>query len=432
MNSRHLYFMSLGKWFYPGMRVKRFLLIVLSGIILMGVGLIFLIDLSKFLWIKNQIKNLFIYYQIAPHISGFILMILGSALVILGIANINRSILNRIIPKQVNQVPEMIYLQRKLGKGPHIVVIGGGTGLYTLLRGLKQYTSNITAVVTVFDSGGSSGQLRDELGVLPPGDIRNCLVALSTKEPLMTRLFQYRFKDGSLQGHSFGNLFITAMSEVSGDFPKGVEKSSEILAIRGKVLPSSTADVTLCAQLKNKKFVKGENKISQSKDRIESIFIQPSSVLPLPETIQAIREADAIILGPGSLYTSIICNLLVKNIPEAICQSNALTIYICNVMTQPGETDNYSASMHLTEVVKYLNQNCIDYVLVNSKVLSKEVTLKYQQEGACAVRDDLPIMFGEQTKIIRQDLLSEYNFARHDSDKIAKLIRDIIHKEKKQ
>jgi len=432
MNSRHLYFMSLGKWFYPGMRVKRFLLIVLLGIILMGVGLIFLIDLSKFLWIKNQIKNLFIYYQIAPHISGFILMILGSALVILGIANINRSILNRIIPKQVNQVPEMIYLQRKLGKGPHIVVIGGGTGLYTLLRGLKQYTSNITAVVTVFDSGGSSGQLRDELGVLPPGDIRNCLVALSTKEPLMTRLFQYRFKDGSLQGHSFGNLFITAMSEVSGDFPKGVEKSSEILAIRGKVLPSSTADVTLCARLKNKKFVKGENKISQSKDRIESIFIQPSSVLPLPETIQAIREADAIILGPGSLYTSIICNLLVKNIPEAICQSNALTIYICNVMTQPGETDNYSASMHLTEVVKYLNQNCIDYVLVNSKVLSKEVTLKYQQEGACAVRDDLPIMFGEQTKIIRQDLLSEYNFARHDSDKIAKLIRDIIHKEKKQ
>jgi len=432
MNSRHLYFMSLGKWFYPGMRVKRFLLIVLLGIILMGVGLIFLIDLSKFLWIKNQIKNLFIYYQIAPHISGFILMILGSALVILGIANINRSILNRIIPQQVNQVPEMIYLQRKLGKGPHIVVIGGGTGLYALLRGLKQYTSNITAVVTVFDSGGSSGQLRDELGVLPPGDIRNCLVALSTKEPLMTRLFQYRFKDGSLQGHSFGNLFITAMSEVSGDFPKGVEKSSEILAIRGKVLPSSTADVTLCARLKNKKIIRGENNISQSKDRIESIFIQPSSVLPLPETIQAIREADAVILGPGSLYTSIICNLLVKNIPEAICQSNALTIYICNVMTQPGETDNYSASMHLTEVVRYLNQNCIDYVLVNSKVLSKEVTLKYQQEGACAVRDDLPIMFGERTKIIRQDLLSEHNFARHDSDKIAKLIRNIIHKEKKQ
>ncbi len=431
MNPRYFHYISLAKWFYPGMRVKRFLLIVLSGIILMAVGLIFLIDLSKFLWIKNQIKNIFIYYQIAPHISGFILIVLGSALVILGISNMNRSILKRIIPQQVDQVPEIIYLQRKLGKGPRIVVIGGGTGLHTLLRGLKLYTSNITAVVTVFDSGGSSGQLRDELGVLPPGDIRNCLVALSTKEPLMTRLFQYRFKNGSLQGHSFGNLFITAMSEVSGDFSKAVEKSSEILAIRGKVLPSSIDDVTLCAQLKNKKLIKGENNISQSKDGIKNIFIQPSSVLPLPETIQAIQEADAIILGPGSLYTSVICNLLVKNIPETICQSNALKIYNCNVMTQSGETDNYSASMHLKEVIKYLHQNCIDYALVNSEVLSKEVAAKYQQEGSYSVRDDLQVKFGQRTKIIRRELLSEHNFARHDSDKIAKLIMDIIHKEKK-
>ncbi|MFW6149517.1 MAG: gluconeogenesis factor YvcK family protein, partial [Atribacterota bacterium] len=299
MNLRSFHFMSLGKWFYPGMRVKRFLLIVLAGIILMAVGLIFLIDLSRFLWIKNQIRNLFVYYQVAPHLSGFILLVIGSTLVILGISNMNRSILKRIIPQQVDQIPEIIYLQRKLEKGPHIVVIGGGTGLHTLLRGLKQYTSNITAVVTVFDSGGSSGQLREELGVLPPGDIRNCLVALSEKESLMTQLFQYRFKNGSLQGHSFGNLFITAMSEVSGDFPKAVEKSSEILAIRGKVLPSSTDDVVLCAQLENKTLIKGEDNISKSKDRIESIFIKPPSILPLPETIKAIKEADFIILGPG-------------------------------------------------------------------------------------------------------------------------------------
>jgi len=248
MSKKYFNFTSLLKWFYPGMQVKRFLLIVLTGIILMAVGLIFLLDLSRFLWIKDQIRNLFTYYKIAPHFSGLILIFTGSALVILGISNINRSILKKVIPEQIDQIPEIIYLQRKLGKGPHIVVIGGGTGLHTLLRGLKKYTSNITAVVTVFDSGGSSGLLRNELGVLPPGDIRNCLVALSTRESLMTKLFQYRFKDGSLQGHSFGNLFITAMSEVSGDFTEAVKKSSEILAIRGRVLPSSIEDVTLCAQ----------------------------------------------------------------------------------------------------------------------------------------------------------------------------------------
>ncbi|HOF03315.1 MAG TPA: YvcK family protein, partial [Atribacterota bacterium] len=301
------------------MRVKRFLLIVLVGIVFMAVGLIYVIDLTGFLWIKNQIKNLFIYYQIAPFFSGLILMFIGSLFIILGISNINRSILKIIIPKQVDLLPEIIYEQRKLEKGPRIVVIGGGTGLYTLLRGLKQFTSNITAVVTAFDSGGSSGILRDELGVLPPGDIRNCLVALSTEELLMKKLFQYRFSNGSLKGHSFGNLFITAMSEVSGEFSKAVEKSSEILAIRGKVLPSSIEDVTLCARLKNKELIKGEDKIPQHKSEIESIFLEPAPVLPLPETIQAIQEADLIILGPGSLYSSVICNLLVKGIPEKVC-----------------------------------------------------------------------------------------------------------------
>ena len=431
MDSRYFRFISLLRWLYPGMKVKRFLLIVLIGVIIMTVGFIFIIDLSRFLWIKNQIKSLFLSYQIAPHISGLIMMIAGSILVILGISNMNRSILKRVIPKQINQVPDIIYLQKKLGKGPHIVVIGGGTGLHTLLRGLKQYTNNITAIVTVFDSGGSSGKLRDELGVLPPGDIRNCLVALSTKEPLMKKLFQYRFKNGSLQGHSFGNLFITAMSAVSGDFTKAIEKSSEILAIRGKVLPSSMENVTLCARLKNDKVIKGENNISKISDKVESIFIQPSSVSPLPEALHAIQKADAIILGPGSLYTSIICNLLVKNIPSAICGSNAMKIYICNVMTQPGETDFYSASMHLEEIVKYLHENCIDYVLLNNKELNPEIAKKYHQEGSYKVQDDLNFKFNSRTKIIREGLLSEYDFARHDSDRIAQLIIKIIHKEKK-
>ena len=422
---------SLLKWFYPGMRVKRFLLIILLGIILMAVGLIYLIDLTRFLWLKNQIKDLFVYYQIAPHLSGLILISAGSLLIILGISNINRSVLKAFIPKKVDLVPEIIYEQRKLGKGPRIVVIGGGTGLYTLLRGLKQFTSNITAVVTAFDSGGSSGRLRDELGVLPPGDIRNCLVALSTEELLMKKLFQYRFSNGSLEGHSFGNLFITAMSEVSGDFSTAIEKSSEILAIIGKVLPSSIDDVTLCAKLKNQELVKGEDKIPQNREGIESIFIEPSTVLPLAETIQAIREADTIILGPGSLYTSVICNLLVKDIPEAICQSQALKIYICNVMTQPGETDNYTASMHVSEIIKYLPHNCLDFLMLNSQRLSKQVAARYRKEGAIMVKDDLPSNFDKKTKVLRRELLSEYNFARHNSEKLAKMIIDCIQKEKK-
>ena len=431
MIKRSYYLKSLVKWFYPGMRVKRFLLIVLLGIIFMAVGLIYLIDLSGFLWIKNQIKNLFIYYSIAPLFSGLILLISGSLLIILGISNVNRSILKLIIPKQVDQLPEIIYEQRRLEKGPRIVVIGGGTGLYTLLRGLKQFTNNITAIVTAFDSGGSSGRLRDELGVLPPGDIRNCLVALSTEELLMKKLFQYRFSNGSLKGHSFGNLFITAMSEVSGEFSKAVEKSSEILAIRGKVLPSSIENVALCARLKNQQIIKGEDKISRYKSGIESIFLEPSSVLPSPEALQAIREADMIILGPGSLYTSVICNLLVKDVPETICQAKALKMYICNVMTQPGETDDYTASMHVREIIKYLPHNCLDYVVINSERISKKVAAKYQKEDAHMVKDDLPTDLDQRTKIIRQKLLSEYNFARHHSGRLAELIIDTIHKEKK-
>lgn len=431
MSKKYYNLASLAKWFYPGMQVKRFLLIVLAGIILMAVGLIFLLDLTRFLWIKNQIRSLFIYYNIAPHLSGLILILAGSAMVILGISNINRSILKKVIPQQIDQIPEIIYAKRKLEKGPHIVVIGGGTGLHTLLRGLKQYTSNITAIVTVFDSGGSSGLLRNELGVLPPGDIRNCLVALSTRESLMTELFQYRFKDGSLQGHSFGNLFITAMSEVSGDFSEAVKKSSEILAIRGRVLPSSIENVTLCARLKNNIIIKGESNIAKGKGKIDNVFIEPSLALPLPDTIKAIEGADTVILGPGSLYTSVICNLLVKDIPEAICKSNTTKIYICNVMTQSGETDNYSTSMHLTEVIKYLKQNCLDYVLLNNKKLDKKMAVKYQDEGAFPVKNDLlNTKYDQKTNIISQELLSEYNFARHSSEKLAKLIMEIIHKEK--
>ena len=423
------FYLSLWKWFYPGMRVKRFLLIVLLGIIVMAVGLVFIFDLSSFIWIKDYLKRWFESHHLTLRFSGVLLIVIGSTLVILGISNINRSILKRIAPRQIDQIPDIIYLKRKLGKGPRITVIGGGTGLNTLLRGLKQFTSNIRAIVTVFDSGGSSGQLRKEMGVLPPGDIRNCLVALSSKESLMTRLFDYRFREGNLKGHSFGNLLITAMSEVSGDFYKAIEESSEILAIRGAVLPSTMHKVILCAKTQQQRIIRGEANISLSKEPIEDIFLEPSLVLPLPESIKALHEADVILLGPGSLYTSILCNLLIKQVSETICNSKALKMYICNVMTQPGETNHFTASMHLKQVIRYLHHNCIDYTLVNSEKMSEKIIQKYDQTDSYRVKDDLTGIFEGRTKIIRAGLLSEQYYARHDSYKLARLIMNIINKE---
>jgi len=314
----------------------------------------------------------------------------------------------------------------QLDKGPRIVVIGGGTGLYVLLRGLKKITSNITAVVTVFDTGGSSGRLRKELGVLPPGDIRNCLVALATAEPLMERLFQYRFTNGSLEGHSFGNLFISAMSEVSGDFIKAIEKSSEILAIRGKVLPSSLENVTLSAKMKEGIVIKGETEITQSSKVIDKIYLEPSPVIPLPETLEAIQQAEVIVLGPGSLYTSIICNLLVEGIPEAIISSRALKIYVCNVMTQKGETDNYTASQHLKEVVKYLGSNCVNYIIANSAKIDTELKKRYAQEGSYQVEVDESEILKTGVKLVSRELWLSQNLARHDSDMLAQTIIDLI------
>ena len=314
----------------------------------------------------------------------------------------------------------------QLDKGPRIVVIGGGTGLYVLLRGLKKFTSNITAVVTVFDTGGSSGRLRKELGVLPPGDIRNCLVALATAEPLMERLFQYRFTNGSLKGHSFGNLFISAMSEVSGDFIKAIEKSSEILAIRGKVLPSSLENVTLSAKMKEGIVIKGETEITQSSKVIDKIYLEPSPVLPLPETLEAIQRAEVIVLGPGSLYTSIICNLLVEGIPEAIINSRALKIYVCNLMTQKGETDNYTASQHLKEVVKYLGSNCVNYIIANSAKIDTKLKKRYAQEGSYQVEVDESEILKTGVKLISRELWLSQNLARHDSNMLAQTIIDLI------
>ena len=421
---------QLWKWFYPGIRIKRYLLLVIFGILLLVSGLIFCLDIENFILIKDNLKGIFNFPDSFLNISGITIGTIGIGFIILGIRNLNRSIFKAVIPKQADRISELIYQKARLNKGPKIVVIGGGTGLYVLLRGLKTYTNNITAVVTVFDTGGSSGRLRKELGVLPPGDIRNCLVALATAEPLMERLFQYRFSNGSLEGHSFGNLFISAMSEVSGDFINAIEKSSEILAIQGRVLPSSLENVTLFAKMKDGETIRGESEITGSRKIIEKVYLEPSDISPLPETLKALKEAEIIILGPGSLYTSVICNLLVKGMPKAISESQAIKVYVCNIMTQLGETDSFTASHHLKNLEKYLGSNCIDYLIVNTAKINSNLKEKYALEDAYQVAVDKSEILEMGVNLISEELWCNQNLARHDSNKLAQVIIDLISERK--
>ena len=308
----------------------------------------------------------------------------------------------------------------------HIVVFGGGTGLSVLLQGLKKHTSSLTAVVTVTDDGGSSGRLRDELGVLPPGDIRNCLVALADRESLMEELFQYRFPQGDQDiGHCLGNLLLVAMSDITGDFVSGIQAISKVLAVSGQVLPATLDNVNLGAVMKDGSFLYGETAIRASRKGIERLFLVPSVCHPLDATLAAVAEADAIIIGPGSLYSSVIPNLLVDKIPEAIAASKACKIYVANIMTEAGETDAFSAADHVREIEKYLGQHVLDYVLVNESCLDEKRQELYQQEEAQPVLEDHEALESLDIRIVRGDLLAAGGQAWHDPDKLAQLIMDV-------
>ncbi len=307
-----------------------------------------------------------------------------------------------------------------------IVVIGGGTGLSSLLRGLKRYVSTgkdaaqpsveITAVVTTTDDGGSSGRLRREFDVLPPGDIRNCMVALSEDEALLSRLFNYRFAAGrGLKGHSFGNLFLTALTELTGDFPQAVRVSSEILASRGRIFPSTADDVALEAILENGRIVAGETRISRTRSRISEIRLKPRSCRPLPATLDAFAEADLITFGPGSLYTSIVPNLLVKGVPEAIESSRAVKAYFVNLMWQPGETIGFTASDHAEAIVKHARGHRImDYVIVNTKPVAPALLRRYAKDGAQPVVNDNVRLEAMGLKVVGAPLAMDRNLVRHD------------------
>lgn len=305
---------------------------------------------------------------------------------------------------------------------PAIVVIGGGTGLSVLLKGLKQYTSRITAMVTVSDDGGSSGRLRSELGVLPPGDIRNCLVALAETETLMNKVFQHRFlQGGSLQGHNLGNLLLVAMTEITGDFILAIREVSKVLAVRGKVLPATLEPVILGGIMADGNQVIGETAIRDYPASINEVYLIPECG-PLPETLQAINEADAIIIGPGSLYTSIIPNLLVKGVIEAIADSKAPKFYISNIMTEEGETDNFTAADHLRVIQKHTGKQIIDYAVVNSGKIDEERLRRYIEEKAVPVRSSSDEIAKMGINIIERDLVSDTEVAWHDADKLARVI----------
>ena len=308
-----------------------------------------------------------------------------------------------------------------------VVVIGGGTGLSTMLRGLKQYTSHITAIVTVGDDGGGSGKLREDLGMLPPGDIRNCILALADTEPLMEDLLQYRFTEGSLKGQCFGNLFLAAMAGISENFEDAVQKMSSVLAVKGKVLPVTLDDMKLIAELENGEIIEGESKIPSEvivrNTRIKKIAIKPIDAKPLEEAIKAINNADVIIMGPGSLYTSIIPNLLVKGIPEAICKSPAKKVYISNVMTQPGETDGFKVSNHLKVLMDYGVAENIDYVIANNGIIPPDIKEKYAKENAELVVLDYENISNVNVNVIEADLIKiTKRYVKHNAEKLAELI----------
>ena len=303
---------------------------------------------------------------------------------------------------------------------PHVVVIGGGTGLSVMLRGLKEQPLDITAIVTVSDDGGSSGRLRSDLQMPPPGDIRNVLVSLARTGPLLEQVLQYRFKNGEgLAGHTLGNLMLAAMKEITGDFHEAIKGMSRVLAVRGQVLPASSQDVVLMAEMTDGTIVQGESQITKTDKKIHRVFLCPPQPKPLEEAIMAIHEADAIVVGPGSLYTSILPNLLVKGMVDAIVTSPALKIFICNVMTQPGETDGYSASDHLDAIYNHIHQHIFDFVIVNEGIPPLGILKQYAKEGSVPVRPDLERLLSYGCELIVDNLLQYRSVLRHDAARLS-------------
>ncbi|RMH77130.1 MAG: YvcK family protein [Cyanobacteria bacterium J007] len=416
------------KWLAPGLFVKRWVLISAGGVFLALLGLSIWIKLTPIYYGIQLIETFLatITSLVPSYISGPLVMLGGIVLILWGQTRTVGSITEVLRPGSDRELVDVLIDHRRLSRGPRIVAIGGGTGLSTLLRGLKQYSANITAIVTVADDGGSSGRLRRENRVLPPGDIRNCLAALAAEEKLLTELFQYRFRAGEgLTGHSFGNLFLTAMMDITGDLERAAAASSQVLAIRGQVLPATLCDVHLWAELADGRKIEGESRISEAGGNIVKIGCIPGNPPALPKAVQAIREADLIIMGPGSLYTSVIPNLLVPEIAEAIACRDVPKIYVCNIMTQPGETQGYTVSDHVKAIDRACGRPLFDSVLAQSQVPSAQALIRYAQDNSHPVfldREDLAKL-GRQVVVANvMDEDPKTGYVRHNSQFLGRVL----------
>ena len=415
--------MRFSDWLRPGIKVKRWILLAILGI------LIIIFAVNEMLW--NGYYSIYYksFYAFLNITGIFLLYIAITEGVRSIIALINKGYLRFSLDSK--KIENLMYEKRLLIKGPKIVVIGGGTGLSTMLRGLKYYTSNVTAIVTVADDGGGSGDLREDLGILPPGDIRNCILALADTEPLMEELLQYRFPDGKLKNQSFGNLFLAAMDGISDNFEDAVQKMSSVLAVTGKVLPVTLENMVLNAKLKNGNIVTGESAIPEEvlkqKSPIDKVFIEPKNARALKEAVAAIMEADAIILGPGSLYTSVIPNLLVKDISSALHKSDAIKIYVSNIMTQPGESDGYTVSDHIKAIFKHGGSGIVDYVICNVASIDEELKHKYEKDKSTLVKLDRKNLEKLNVKIVEANLVKvKKGLIRHDSEKLSSILVETI------
>ncbi len=409
------------RWFYPGMRVKRWLLLVLLGLALACLG-----AATCFWWQIGELVTSVQELQLATSL-GVAALAVGAGLTVIGVIRLVLSVARAVSPDTHESLSERVYRHHQLGQGLNVVGIGGGTGLSALLRGLKAHTSNITATVTVADDGGSSGRLRRDLGTLPPGDIRNCLVALADAEPLMGDWLQYRF-DGAepgLEGHSLGNLLISGLTAVSGDFLQAVRATSKVLNIRGRVVPATVDRVTLCAELEDGTVVRGESSIGRATVPIERVFLDPPNPAPLPEALAAIRSAHVIVLGPGSTFTSVVPNLLVPGIAETIAESPAVKVFVCNVMTQPGETVGFTAADHLRVLLRHGPPGIVDYVLLNDERPAADVLARYEAEGATFVEPGTGELASMGLMPIRRPLLAEGGLVRHDPSKLAAAVMEL-------
>ena len=427
-NRHYQNFRRFLRWFTPGLGVKRWLLVALAGMTLLGVGVaIFLLDLYRTNSTSQAILTFLSYASLRflPRWARVVIFaVLGLGMISFGIWELNRALMRPYMRPGSHVVDQLADFRRR-GRGPRIVAIGGGHGLSTLLRGLKAYTHNLTAVVTVADDGGSSGRLRESLGILPPGDIRNCLAALSNDEALLTQLFQYRFSgEPGLNGHSFGNLFLSALSDITGSFEEAIAESGRVLSVNGRVLPSTLHNVRLVADVRlpfvvNEVRVAGESRIPEIAGRVRRVWLEPNDAPAFPPVIRALLGADMIIVGPGSLFTSLLPNLLVHDVLSAVRNSRALKMFVCNIATQPGETEAYSCYDHVRALEEHVGEDLFDIILCNDNYDGNLIDASHWVQADEKSRSDV--------RLYTADLV-DYDYAwRHDSLKLAQVVMDLFY-----